>query len=78
MYKSDVLGRSLRLLPKMVKQLSTPLHWEGIIRDCVKRGVQQFYECGPGESLRELMLFNIYTDLHGEQRPYEFTANVAV
>lgn len=62
----------------LLKQLTTPVRWDGIVSTCLQRGVRHFVECGPGESLRDLMLFNATADVHGELRPYEFTTNLKV
>lgn len=67
-----------RLYNYLVLQLCSPVQWERTISNCIQRGVQRFFECGPGESLRDLMMFNVYQNVHGELSPYDFTTNVKV
>lgn len=62
----------------IMAELTTPLRWDSIVLDCLTHSVVQFYECGPGQSLRDLMKFNVYTDVRRCLKPQEFTYNVEV
>merc|ERR1712117_399945 len=60
----------------IVAELTTPLCWDTIVSDCLKKSVVRFYECGPGHSLRDLMEFNVHTDVRRCLQPQKFTFNV--
>lgn len=64
--------------PYLLQQISTPLRWSAVIQGSLQRGIRRFYECGPGHSLKELMIFNEYSSLKENIRPYELTTNVKV
>lgn len=65
-------------LSHIVDQLTSPVRWSSIVSTAIQRGVQRFYECGPGESLKELMVFNHCSDAQGDGvvNPHVLTVNL--
>lgn len=47
--------------PYLIQQLVMPLRWDITINSSLQRGIRRFYECGPGHSLKDLMMFNTFT-----------------
>jgi len=62
----------------VAKQLHSPVRWDGIIYDAMRRGVRSFYECGPGTSLKNYMLPFVWEALEGDLRPHDLTVSVSV
>lgn len=77
-YRAPPGEQPKRIYECLVQQLDSPVQWERTISSCIRRGVQHFFECGPGESLRDLMMFNVYSSVRGDLCPYEFTTNIPV
>jgi len=65
-------------VPYLIQQLTAPLRWDVIIQTSLQRGIQRFFECGPGESLKELMIFNSVRTPTQTVRPYELTTSLQV
>ena len=65
-------------VPYLLQQLTMPLRWDVIIQTSLQRGIRRFFECGSGESLRELMIFNSCNTPTQVIRPYELTTSLKV
>ena len=65
-------------VPYLLQQLTMPLRWDFIIQTSLQRGIRRFFECGPGQSLRELMVFNSCNTPTQMIRPYELTTSMKV
>ncbi|CAK9086556.1 Probable malonyl-CoA-acyl carrier protein transacylase [Durusdinium trenchii] len=63
--------------PYLIQQLLMPLRWDVTIRNSLQRGIRRFFECGPGQSLKDLMIFNSFTASPSQTiRPAELTTLV--
>ena len=65
-------------VPYLLQQLTMPLRWDFIIQTSLQRGIRRFFECGPGQSLKELMIFNPSSTPTQTIRPYELTTSLKV
>eukprot|EP00933_Yihiella_yeosuensis_P034328 TRINITY_DN27820_c0_g1_i1.p1 TRINITY_DN27820_c0_g1~~TRINITY_DN27820_c0_g1_i1.p1 ORF type:complete len:367 (+),score=66.97 TRINITY_DN27820_c0_g1_i1:82-1182(+) len=66
-------------IPYLVQQLMSPLRWDGVLTCSLARGLSQFYECGPGHSLKDLMVFNqIDGSSNDDVRLYDMTKDVLI
>jgi len=63
--------------PYLIQQLVMPLRWDITIRSSLQSGIRRFYECGPGHSLKDLMMFNSFMAQAQTIRPIELTAAVS-
>jgi len=62
----------------IVAELTNPLRWDSIVMHSLTTGVVRFVECGPGQSLADLMPFNEYADVRRTLKPAEFTESLKV
>jgi [acyl-carrier-protein] S-malonyltransferase len=44
-----------KFVSALKEQLESPIMWEGTIDQCMRWGIREFYECGPGKSLKNFM-----------------------
>ncbi|CAJ1439669.1 unnamed protein product [Effrenium voratum] len=65
-------------LPYLSQQLTMPLRWDVVVASSLQRGIRRYFECGPGQSLKELMMFNSITAQTQTIRPYELTTAMQV
>lgn len=77
-YRVVAGGDPAEVLQHMLAQLQSPLEWRSIVTAAVQIGANLFYECGPGQSLKELMAFNSRDEKECDVNVYAMTVNLEV